>query len=190
MRWFWIDRFLEFESGRRAVAVKNVSLSEDYHSEWLLAMPLMPGSLILEGLAQTGGLLVGETSGFRDRVILAKFGRVVFHDSARPGDQLVYEAEVQDIKPTGSIVFTTARLEQRLLAEVEIVFAHLDDRFAGVELFDPAMFLGNLRSYGLFDVGKNADGSPLQVPSYMLAAENRLAAADPRAYEEPGYAVS
>ncbi len=184
MRWFWIDRFLEFESGRRAVAVKNVSLSEEYLSECALAMPLMPRSLILEGLAQTGGLLVGETSGFRDRVILAKFGRAVFHDYARPGDQLIYEAQVQDIKPSGSIVSTTARVAQRLLAEAQIVFAHLDDRFAGVELFDPAMFLGNLRSYGLFEVGKNADGSPLEVPPYMLAAENQLA------HEETGYTVS
>ena len=174
MRWFWIDRFLEFESGRRAVAVKNVSIAEEQISECALSMPVMPGSLIIEGLAQTGGLLVGEHGGFRERVVLAKLGKVVFHDCAHPGDRLIYETEIEDVKSTGAIVKATAHVEGRLVAEAHIVFAHLDGRFAGVELFDPAMFLGILRSYRLFEVGKQADGSPLQVPPHLLEAENQL----------------
>jgi 3-hydroxyacyl-[acyl-carrier-protein] dehydratase len=173
MRWFWIDRFLEFESGRRAVAVKNVTLAEEHVSECALSMPVMPNTLIIEGLAQTGGLLVGEHGGFRERVILAKLGRAIFHDYAHPGDRLIYEAEIEDVKSSGAIVKATAHVEGRLLVDAQIVFAHLDDRFAGVELFDPAVFLGILRSYRLFEVGKQADGSPLEVPPHLLEAERQ-----------------
>ena len=61
MRWIWIDRFVEFESGKRAVAIKNVTLAEDHLHDHFPGWPTMPNSLITEGLAQTGGLLVGET---------------------------------------------------------------------------------------------------------------------------------
>ena len=57
MRWIWIDRFVEFESGRRAVAIKNVSLAEEHLHDHFPGYPIMPNSLITEGLAQTGGLL-------------------------------------------------------------------------------------------------------------------------------------
>ena len=55
MRWFWIDRFTEFESGQRAVAIKNVALSEEQLDDHLPGFPVMPNSLIIEGMAQTGG---------------------------------------------------------------------------------------------------------------------------------------
>jgi 3-hydroxyacyl-[acyl-carrier-protein] dehydratase len=125
-------------------------------------------------LAQTGGILVGEHGGFRERVILAKIGKAVFHGYATPGDTLVYTAEIADVRGDGAIVETTARVEGRLLAEVQIVFAHLDHRFADVELFDPAMYLGTLRSYRLYDVGRKPDGSPLDVPEHLLEAEHAL----------------
>ena len=72
MRWFWIDRFVEFESGHRAVAVKNVTLAEEHVLDYLLGYPILPPSLIVEGLAQTGGLLVSQHGDFLERVVLAK----------------------------------------------------------------------------------------------------------------------
>jgi len=72
MRWIWIDRFLTFESGKSARAVKNLSLAEDHFREHFPGYPIMPASLILEGLAQTGGILVGEANQFREKVVLAK----------------------------------------------------------------------------------------------------------------------
>jgi 3-hydroxyacyl-[acyl-carrier-protein] dehydratase len=176
MRWFWIDRFLEFESGRRAVALKNVSFGEEHIPDYVPGYGVMAASLLIEGLAQTGGLLVGELNGFRERVILAKLGRVVFHGHAVPGDSLTYTAIVEDARAGGAFVAATAHVGQRLLAEAQIVFAHLDDRFSDVELFDPAEFLGILRSYGLYDVGRRSDGSPLEVPEHLLAAEQAMSA--------------
>jgi len=69
MRWIWIDKFVEFESGKRAVALKNVTLAEEHLHDHFPGAPVMPNSLVIEGIAQTGGLLVGEHSGFEERVI-------------------------------------------------------------------------------------------------------------------------
>ncbi|MBN2446726.1 MAG: beta-hydroxyacyl-ACP dehydratase, partial [Phycisphaerae bacterium] len=60
MRWIWIDRFEVFESGRRAVAVKNVTLAEDHLHDHFPGFPIMPASIMIEGMAQTAGILVGE----------------------------------------------------------------------------------------------------------------------------------
>ena len=78
MRWFWIDRFIEFEQGRRAVALKNVSLAEEHLHDHFFGYPVMPHSLVVEGIAQTGGLLVGECNEYKERVVLAKISKALF----------------------------------------------------------------------------------------------------------------
>lgn len=173
MRWFWIDRFVEFERGRKAVAIKNISLAEDYLTDYMPGFPQFPNSLVVEGIAQTGGLLAAEVSGFRERVVLAKVAKAQFHRLARPGDTLTYTAEIVDLKPEGAICRGSSRLGENPQAEVELVFAYLDDRFKGVDLFEPAAFLGMLRQLGLYTVGRQEDGTPLEIPSHLLEAEAR-----------------
>lgn len=170
MRWLWIDRFVEFKSGSRAVAVKHVTNVEPAVDEYLPGFPFLPPSLIVEGLAQTAGLLVGEVGSFRERVVLAKVGKAVFHELARTGHELVYTATIEDIQPDGAICVGTSHIEGRLQAEIELVFAHLDDRFPPA-LFAPNDLLVMLRLFGLYDVGVDRDGRPLVPPDYMLEAE-------------------
>ena len=62
MRWIWIDRFVEFVDGSHAKAIKNVSLSEDHLHDHFPGFPVMPQSLMLEGMAQTGGILLGKVN--------------------------------------------------------------------------------------------------------------------------------
>jgi 3-hydroxyacyl-[acyl-carrier-protein] dehydratase len=126
MRWIWIDRFLEFNSGKSARAVKNLSLAEDHFADHFPGYPVMPAALILEGLAQTGGILVGEANGFQEKVILAKVPRAVFHREMRAGEQLVYEAEVLHLRPEGAAVVGRVVVDGVVTAEAEIFFAHLD----------------------------------------------------------------
>lgn len=170
MRWFWIDRFVEFESGRRAVATKNISLVEeqmDGYGPWL---PIMPASLIIEGLAQTSGLLVCEHNAFAERVVLAKIGKATFHGPALAGDTLTYTATAEAFQADGAICKCTSHIGDRLHAEVDLIFAHLDERFPGVDLFEPAEFLRMLRLLRLFDVGQ-CRGEPLKIPTHLLQAE-------------------
>src|SRR6185369_4290780 len=93
MRWMWIDRVIELRPREKLVAVKNVSLAEEHlHDHFaadparsLKAAPVMPASLILEGMAQTAGILVGHAEDFREKVILAKINRAELSRDATPG---------------------------------------------------------------------------------------------------------
>jgi 3-hydroxyacyl-[acyl-carrier-protein] dehydratase len=126
MRWIWIDRFLEFESGKSARAVKNLSQAEEYFADHFPGWPVMPGTLILEGLAQAGGILVGEANQFREKVVLAKITKAEFHREAMAGDQLIYEVELLHLRAEGASVGGRVLLNGALIAEAEIFFAHLD----------------------------------------------------------------
>jgi len=169
MRWYWIDRFLEFESGRRAKAIKNISLAEDHLHAHFPYCPLIPNSLGIEGMAQTGGLLVCEHSQFTEKVVLAKLPKVVFHCGARPGDTLTYTTTVEYIRPEGAMVTATSHKGDILHAQAEIVFAHLNDASLG-SLFEPGTFLRMMRLLGAFEVGHAADGSRLQPPPALVRA--------------------
>jgi len=130
MRWIWFDRFVDFQSGKSARAVKNLSLAEDHFADHFPGWPVMPAALLLEGLAQTGGILVGEACEFREKVILAKVPKAVFHRELLAGEQLVYEAEVLVLRPEGASVAGRILVEGAVVAEAEIFFAHLDQNRA------------------------------------------------------------
>lgn len=170
MRWFWIDRFIEFESGRYAKAVKNISLAEDHLHDHFPGYPVMPSSLIIEGVAQTGGLLVSEVNRFAEKVVLAKVGSVKFHGEAVPGDTLTYTATIQSISKEGAMVSATSHKGQELQAELEVFFAHLNGDYEGRTLFDPKTFLYMMRMLGVFEVGRTPDGGRLTEPDWMLEA--------------------
>jgi 3-hydroxyacyl-[acyl-carrier-protein] dehydratase len=176
MRWFWLDRFTEFVSGSHATALKCVSLSEDYlHDHWD-CYPVMPNSLVAEGMAQTGGLLVSELYAFAELVVLAKFAKCVFDGEVRPGETLHYRAEIQQAKEAGASVQVTAHVGDRQYAEAEIFFARLNPEANGMpadtRLFDPAHLLHWLRLVGVFDVGVRPDGSRLRPQDYGFAIAN------------------
>jgi 3-hydroxyacyl-[acyl-carrier-protein] dehydratase len=126
MRWIWIDRFTEFESGKSARAVKNLSLAEDHFADHFPGFPVMPACLILEGLAQTGGILVGEAKQFAEKVVLAKVPRATFHREVLAGEVLTYDAEVLVLRDEGASVAAKASVEGEPVCEAEIFFAHLD----------------------------------------------------------------
>src|SRR5829696_2607477 len=104
MRWIWIDRFVSFESGKSARAVKNLSLAEDFFADHFTGYPVMPAALMIEGLAQTGGILVGEARDFQEKVVLAKIVSARFHREAHPGEQLIYETEVTTLRDEGASI--------------------------------------------------------------------------------------
>lgn len=172
MRWFWIDRFTEFVSGESAVAIKGISLSEEVVDEYSPCRTFLPASVIIEGIAQTGGLLLGQMSDFNDRIVLAKVTNSEFYFEAEPGTKLTYRVRLTNNDGMGAMVEGTSHDGDRLQAKIDLMFARLDDeRFKGVELFEPAEFCRMLRLLRLFEVGVNPDGSKVKVPQHMLEAE-------------------
>lgn len=139
MRWLWIDRFVDFQRGKSARAVKNLSLAEDVFVEHFPGYPIMPAPLILEGLAQTGGILVGEANDFKEKVVLAKILSARFQREAIAGETLVYDVEILNLRPEGASIkgkvyagrggtppAEIAGPAAVPMGEAEIFFAHLD----------------------------------------------------------------
>lgn len=176
MRWFWIDRFTEFHSGHSATAVKTVTLSEDHLHDHFPGASLMPNSLVLEGMAQTGGLLVCEHGGFVKQVVLAKVAKAIFLCEAWPGDTLTYRADVQEINADGAMVTVTSHISGRPQGEAELFFAHLNDQGGKVELFDPYDLFSWLRLLKLYEVGRDAHGNPLKIHPRMAQSDPHLSA--------------
>jgi 3-hydroxyacyl-[acyl-carrier-protein] dehydratase len=135
MRWIWIDKFIEFVPRKSAVAIKNVSLAEEHLHDLYPDFPIMPHSLIIEGMAQTSGILVGEARNFAEKVILAKIGKATFHRLVRPGETLVYSAQIEQLSDDGASIRGTVKsgldANAPLVAEIELMFSHIDKNLAG-----------------------------------------------------------
>jgi 3-hydroxyacyl-[acyl-carrier-protein] dehydratase len=106
--------------------MKNLSLAEDLFADHFPGYPVMPGALLLEGLAQTGGVLVGEANEFREKVVLAKVPHARFHREVLAGEQVVYEVEMLHLRPEGAAVRGRVLAGGQVAVEAEIFFAHLD----------------------------------------------------------------
>ena len=132
MRWFWVDKFVEFESGKRAVGIKNLTLAEDHLHDHFPGFPVMPASLMIEGMAQTAGILVGEARHFSEKVILAKIKQASFEGLARPGQQLRYEAVIESVTEQAAMTSGRIYCDGRPIGKVDIVFSHIDQNLRGL----------------------------------------------------------
>jgi 3-hydroxyacyl-[acyl-carrier-protein] dehydratase len=133
MRWIWIDKFIEFESGKRAVALKNVTLAEEHLHDHFPGFPLMPESLCIEAMAQTAGILVGEVKKFQEKVILAKIKKAVFFDYVKPGDTIRLEAKIESFADEAAGTSGRITCSEKLVAEIDLMFSHIDQNLAGKE---------------------------------------------------------
>jgi 3-hydroxyacyl-[acyl-carrier-protein] dehydratase len=163
--WCWIDRFIEFHSGRRAKAVKNLSLAENLLRGHFPRRPVMPGSLIIEGMGQTGMLLACDALGYAEGVYLAKVASARFHREVLPGDTLTYTAELESIHEAGVSVAAASHLGDKLQGQAELIFARLPNRAAGNRA-DVRALVKMMELLGVFSIGLAADGSPLKKPIF------------------------
>jgi 3-hydroxyacyl-[acyl-carrier-protein] dehydratase len=146
----WIDRIVEHEPGVRLVAVKNVSLAEPHLQDHFPDNPIMPAALIIEGVAQTSGIMVGAINKFQEKVLLAKITKVEFTLDARPGDTLRYTATLDRIDDAGAA--TTAQVHLRcnedgadwqVIGEVNLMFSHADQNMSGLDLPEENFVFGD-----------------------------------------------
>ena len=144
MRWHWIDRIIRLDKGEQCVAVKCVSLSEPHLHDHFPGAPVMPATLIIEGMAQTAGILVGHARDFAEKVILAKISRATFSEPVTPGQTMVFTATLDRLDDAGAS--TTGRVdvvdpaglagdgdaERRALGEIDLMFSHVDQNMRGL----------------------------------------------------------
>lgn len=100
MRFVLIDRILEVDPGKRLVAVKNLSLAEEYLADHFPGFPVMPGVLMLEALTQAGAWLIRASEDFAHSVIVLKQAKTIKYGSfVEPGRRLQLHVEVVDHGP-------------------------------------------------------------------------------------------
>jgi 3-hydroxyacyl-[acyl-carrier-protein] dehydratase len=133
MRFFLIDRITRWEVGVAAEATKNVALSEDFFDDHFPRRPVMPGVLILEGMAQLSGLLLESSLQQKysksAKAVLTVLERTKFRSLVKPGDTLTYRAEMVSVNEAGGKVKTSATKSGSLVTSTEMVFAfkYVDD---------------------------------------------------------------
>lgn len=159
MRWFWIDRFTEFVRHTRATAIKAVTLAEEHLHDHFPGAPVVPATLILEGMAQTGGLLVADDLDFKLQVVLAKVAAADFHFEAVPGDVLRFEAVIVEAMPGGSLVRVRSLVGDRVQGEAELYFGHLVAGTTIPRLFKNDEMMAWLDQLRIFEVAVEPDGS-------------------------------
>jgi 3-hydroxyacyl-[acyl-carrier-protein] dehydratase len=121
-----VDRVLEFVPGKSLVAIKNVTFNEPYFQGHFPGHPVMPGVLILEALAQAGGVLACESVAAEERIsilFLVGVEQSRFKQIVRPGDQLKMYVELTKHKRSLWMFATRAEVEGKVVAEAEIMMA-------------------------------------------------------------------
>ena len=133
MRFFLIDRITKWRIGDCAEAVKNVALSEDFFDDHFPRRPVMPGVLMIEGMAQLSGLLLEATlkdkHNLNGKAVMTVLERTKFRELIRPGDSLVYETEITGINKKGGKVTARALCDGKVAVTTGIVFGfkYVDD---------------------------------------------------------------
>ncbi len=126
-----VDRVLEIQAGKSIVAIKNVSANEPFFQGHWPGRPIMPGVLIIEAMAQAGGILVAATMERSGRVaMLASVDKVKLRRPVVPGDQLRLEVTAERIKQNSASVFGIAKVGDAVAAEAKIRFIIVDAHLA------------------------------------------------------------
>ncbi|MFH1746707.1 MAG: 3-hydroxyacyl-ACP dehydratase FabZ [Planctomycetota bacterium] len=122
-----VDRVVEFDGDRRAIGIKNVTINEPFFQGHYPRQPIMPGVLIIEAMAQMGGLLFSQKLEHTGKVaVLLSLDKVKFRRPVVPGDQLVLEVQAGRVKSRTGEVFCRALVGNDLAAEADIRFMLVD----------------------------------------------------------------
>lgn len=133
-----IDKVIELEEGKRAVAIKNVTINEPFFQGHFPGLPIMPGVLIIEALAQVGVVMALRTPGTEGKVVyFAGIDDVRFRRPVVPGDQLRLEVETLWVRGNLGKMRGKASVNGEIVTEGEFMFS-LVDREAGVKIHPTA----------------------------------------------------
>jgi UDP-3-O-[3-hydroxymyristoyl] N-acetylglucosamine deacetylase/3-hydroxyacyl-[acyl-carrier-protein] dehydratase len=119
-----VDKIIEMVEDKKIVGIKNVTFNEPFFSGHFPGKPIMPGVLIVEAMAQTAGaLILKKWKGSGKLAYLAAIDKVKLRHPVFPGDQLKLEIEVKRIREEAGKVAAIARVDNRIVAEAELLFS-------------------------------------------------------------------
>ena len=117
-----VDRIIELESNKRVVGIKNVTINEPFFQGHFPGHPIMPGVLIVEAMAQVGGmLLLGSVPEPDNKVVyFMSLDNVKFRKPVRPGDQLRFELETTQVRGLVCRMHGIARVDGDVVCEADM----------------------------------------------------------------------
>lgn len=123
-----VDRIIEYVPGERAIGLKNVTFNEPHFQGHFPGRPIMPGVLIVEAMAQVGGVVLSQIPGVDGRLcVFAGIDKVKFRRPVVPGDQLVITTELVTIKRMRFGKMTSrAEVDGQLACEGTLMFSIVD----------------------------------------------------------------
>ena len=125
-----VDRIVELETGKRAVGLKNVTANDNFFTGHFPTRPVMPGVLMIEAMAQVGGILMMTNKTHRGKVALfMATDKVKFRKLVNPGDQLRMEVDVIRDRSRSAALRGVTKVGSEVVAEAEMVFSFLDAKF-------------------------------------------------------------
>ncbi|MBI4540397.1 MAG: bifunctional UDP-3-O-[3-hydroxymyristoyl] N-acetylglucosamine deacetylase/3-hydroxyacyl-ACP dehydratase [Gemmatimonadetes bacterium] len=124
-----VDRIIEFEAGKRIVGIKNVTMNEPFFQGHYPGHPIMPGVLIIEAMAQVGGLLLMDSvENPEDKVVyFMSLDNVKWRRPVTPGDQIVFELEILQLRSHTCRMRGVGTVDGHVVAEAEMM-ARIVDR--------------------------------------------------------------
>ena len=122
-----VDRVVEIEGDERAVGIKNVTFNDIFFQGHYPGTPIMPGVLIVEAMAQLGGLLLSRKLEHTGKLaVLLSMDKVKMRHAVVPGDQLILEAVTVRVKSRTGHVRCKAFVKDKLTCEADIKFMLVD----------------------------------------------------------------
>lgn len=120
---YYLDAVTEFEDEKHITAVKNLTMNEDFFQGYFPEHPIMPGTLIVEALAQAGSLLILESENFKGKTAyIGGINQAKFHEHVRPGDTLYLNFDIQKIKGPVGTAKAWATVEAKTVVDCEFTF--------------------------------------------------------------------
>ena len=118
-----VDRILEVVPGERIKCLKNVTINEPFFQGHFPAVPIMPGVLIVEAMAQSGGCLFLLSRPQESEVIFYFMGmdKVKFRKPVVPGDQLIFDVEILKMRAKAIKMTARARVDNKVVAQAELM---------------------------------------------------------------------
>jgi UDP-3-O-[3-hydroxymyristoyl] N-acetylglucosamine deacetylase / 3-hydroxyacyl-[acyl-carrier-protein] dehydratase len=123
-----VDRIIDFEAGKRIVGIKNVTINEPFFQGHYPGHPIMPGVLIIEAMAQVGGLLIMDTiENVEDKVVyFMSMDNVKWRRPVTPGDQIRFEVEMLQVRRHTCRMKGVGYVDGHVAAEAEFMAASID----------------------------------------------------------------